>query len=78
VLGPVAELKLKNVESVTNPKIVRIKLDDWAQFKIALDSLLIRSARQVLAGDRTWVRENSATANAEAQLDAIKSRVLKR
>ena len=75
--GPVAELKVKNVESITQPAIIKIRLDDWSQFKTVLSTLLIKTVKQVLAKDRSWIAENSTTADAKAQLDSIKTRILR-
>ncbi len=75
--GPVAELKVKNVESITQPAIIKIRLDDWSQFKTVLSTLLIKTVKQVLAKDRSWITENSTTADAKAQLDSIKTRILR-
>jgi hypothetical protein len=76
--GPLSELKIKNVESITRPKIIKVQLNDWAQFRNTLASLLVKATQQVLASDRAWIAENSATPSAKQQLDLIKSRVLGR
>lgn len=77
-IGPISQIKIKNVESVTQPTLVKVKLDDWSQLKIVLNALVIKATKQVLATDRTWIKENSTTEDVIAQLDAIRSRVLKR
>jgi hypothetical protein len=77
-LGRVAELRLKEVLSVTLTDLVKVRLDDWAQFNIALKSVLAQSVGQVTASDRSWTKANSSTPDAGAQLDTIRSKILKR
>lgn len=77
-LGPVAELRLKDVLSVTLPKVVEVKLDDWEQMNRSLQSVLAQFVQQVTSSDRSWTKQNSATPDATAQLDAIRSKILTR
>jgi hypothetical protein len=76
--GRVAELRFKEVLSVTLTDLVKVRLDDWPQFNIALKTVLAQSVRQVAASDRSWTKANSSTPDAGAQLDAIRSKILKR
>jgi hypothetical protein len=77
-LGRVAELRFKEVLSVTLTDNVQVRLDDWPQFNIALKTVLAQTVRQVAASDRAWTGANSSTPDANAQLDAIRSKILKR
>lgn len=77
-LGRVAELRFKEVLSVTLTDNVQVRLEDWPQFNIALKTVLTQTVKQVSGGDRAWTKANSSTPDANAQLDAIRSKILKR
>jgi hypothetical protein len=78
LLGTVAELRFKDVLSVTQTDLVPVQLDDWAQLDRTLQSVLANAVQQVKASDRSWTRANSPTPDAETQLDAIRTRLLAR
>jgi hypothetical protein len=78
LLGTVAELRFKDVLSVTQTDLVPVQLDDWAQLDRTLQSVLANAIQQVKASDRSWTRANSPTPDADAQLDAIRTRLLAR
>jgi hypothetical protein len=77
-LGRVSELRFKEVLSVTLTDLVKVRLEDWSQFNTALKAVLTQSVSQVAAKDRSWTKANSSTPDASAQLDLIRSKILKR
>lgn len=77
-LGPIAELRFKDVLSVTLMDRVPVQLDDWAQLERTLNSVLANVVQQVKASDRSWTKANSPTPDAGAQLDTIRTRLLAR
>ena len=77
-LGTIAELRFKDVLSVTLTDLEPVRLDDRKQLARTLQSVLVQSVGQVKARDRSWTEANSTTPDANAQLDAIRTRLLAR
>lgn len=70
-----ANAKFRLVESVTLPKRSGIQLDDWAQHRVVLQTLLDKLAKQMRQPEPDWVRSTSSTQDVIAQLHTLSQRL---